>query len=216
MVNTVQIVNHEHSELSGVIEYLYFLYKMAELAREKEYCPTCQHIIAKDMVNLSSLEFRRLIHRITDIEELDNIKGRLYRFIKSSYRVKEYADQFLEHLEDKIDTEDLKEIKLWLLGFINNKDRSYPPRELDLYKFIYSEFSTGIDMPFADFYACYTHWIDTPISKNRVSRALSAFGFKTAMKRVIYDGKAKSTVMIKASEEELAELCQKNGFTTTR
>jgi hypothetical protein len=180
---------------------------------QKEYCPTCQHIIAKDRVNLSSLEFRRLIHRITDIEEFDNVKDHLYRFIKSFYRIREFADQFLKDLEDKLDSgeADLNDIKLWLLGFINNGDRTLPPRELNLYRFLISEYS-AINMSFAEFYDCYVHWNDNPMSKNMVSRALSAFGLKPVMKKIMIEGKMKCTIMVCATEEELAELCQKNGF----
>jgi hypothetical protein len=186
---------------------------MDQVMKQKEYCPTCQHVIAKDMVNLSSLEFRCLIHRITDIEEFDNIKDRLYRFIKSFYRVKEFADQFLEDLENKINGGVLLEdIKLWLLGFINNEDRPFPPKELSLYKLLCWD-GSAIDMTFADFYEYYLSWVDNnPMSKNRVSRALSAFGLKPVMKKIMVDGKMKCTIMLCATEEELAKLCQKNGF----
>src|SRR5437762_2929560 len=87
---------------------------------EREYCSTCKHIISRDRVNLSSLEFRRLIHNITDLDEL--------------------------------------------------------------------------------------------ISKNRVSRALLAFGIKTTMKKIALDGGTKNTIMICISKEELLELCRKNSF----
>jgi hypothetical protein len=182
-------------------------------ATEREYCPTCQHIIAKDRVNLSSLEFRRRVSRITDLDDVDSSKIRLYQYIKSSYKVKDFADQFLSDLEDKLDSEDadLNDIKLWLLSFINNEDRSFPPRELNLYRFLISEYS-AINMPFAEFYDCYVHWNDNPISKNMVSRALSAFGLKPVMKKIMVEGKMKCTIMVCATEEELAKLCQKNGF----
>ena len=35
-----------------------------QTSKQKEYCPTCGHVIAKERANLSSLEFRRLIHNI--------------------------------------------------------------------------------------------------------------------------------------------------------
>ena len=178
---------------------------------EREYCPTCKHIISRDRVNLSSLEFRRLIHNITDLDELISNKDYLYRFIRSTYRVKEYADNFLEILEDKLDNEELDTIKLWLLSYINNEDCAFPPKEISLYKFLCLD-NSDINMPFGEFYDSYSHWIEDPMSKNRVSRALLAFGIKTTMKKIVLDGRTKNTIMICISKEELLELCRKNGF----
>jgi hypothetical protein len=158
----------------------------ASLSKHKDYCPTCGHVVAKERVNLSSLEFRRRVHNVTDLVELINSKDCLYRYIKSSYKITEFANQFLDDLEDKIDeAEDLDTIKLWLLGFINNENHSFPPKELDLYKFLCLDECNGIDMPFAEFYESYTHWVNDPMSKNKVSRALLAFGLETTMKSPI-------------------------------
>jgi hypothetical protein len=178
---------------------------------EREYCPTCKHIISRDRVNLSSLEFRRLIHNITDLDELISNKDYLYRFIRSTYRVKEYADNFLEILEDKLDNEELDTIKLWILSYINNEDCAFPPKEIGLYKFLCLD-DADIFMTFSEFYDSYSHWIEDPMSKNRVSRALLAFGIKTTMKKIVLDGKTKNTIMICISKEELLDLYRKNGF----
>lgn len=178
---------------------------------EREYCPTCKHIISRDRVNLSSLEFRRLIHNITDLDELISNKDYLYRFIRSAYRVKEYADNFLEILEDKLDNEELDTIKLWILSYINNEDRAFPPKEISLYKFLCLD-NSDINMPFGEFYDSYSSQLTDPMSKNRVSRALLAFGIKTTMKKIVLDGKTKNTIMICISKEELLDLCQKNGL----
>src|SRR4051794_38240285 len=168
------------------LNILFYYIKMNQVT-EKEYCPTCGHIVAKERVNLSSLEFRRFIHKIIDLDELINNKDRLYRYIKSSYRVKEFADQFLNDLEGKLDSEevDLNDIKLWLLGFINDENRSFLLKELDLYKFIYFGEVETIDTSFVDFYDSYISWTDNPMSKNRVSRALLAFGLKTTTKNIM-------------------------------
>jgi hypothetical protein len=188
----------------------------ANLSKQKEYCPHCGHIIAKERVNLSSLEFRRLIHSITDLEELISKKDYIYRHIKSSYKVQDFANQFLEDLEDKIEVktgnDDLDNIKLWLLGFINNLDRSFPLKELYLYEFLCLDGCPAIDMPFSEFYDNYCHWVSDPMSKNRVSRSLLAFGLKTVMKKIMCDGKMKSTIMLCATKDELLELCEKNGL----
>ena len=115
------IANHKFSKLN--ISFFYI-----KMTKEKSYCPTCGHVIAKKRTNLSSLEFRRLIHKINTIEGLIDNKECLSRFIKSSYN-KDFADQFLEDLEGKIIDQDescseqsLSSIKLWLLGFINNEN----------------------------------------------------------------------------------------------
>ena len=186
-----------------------------QTSKQKEYCPNCGHVIAKERANLSSLEFRRLIHSITDLEGLISKKNYIYRYIKSSYRVQDFANQFLEDLEDKIEqtgNDDLDNIKLWLLGFINNPDHSFPPKELYLYEFLCLDGCPAIDMPFSEFYDSYCHWVTDPMSKNRVSRSLLAFGLKTVMKKIMCDGKMKSTIMLCATKDELLELRQKNGL----
>ena len=67
-------------------------------------------------------------------------------------------------------------------------------------------------MPFGEFYDSYSHWSENPMSKNRVSRALSAFGLKSIMKKIMYDGKNKCTMVLSATEEELTKLREKNGL----
>jgi hypothetical protein len=46
-----------------------------------------------------------------------------------------------------------------------------------------AEYQDGINETFANIYDRYCDYIDTPLSKNKASRALSAFGLKTAMKK---------------------------------
>ena len=184
----------------------------------KDRCPTCGHVIAKEILNLSSIEFRRLIHKIDTLEELIDNKDRLYRFVKSFYN-RDFANDFSEKLEGRIDdiadeNDDLDTIKLWLLGFINNEDRAFPPRENELYKFLLEDRCQDYhnDTPFGEFYDSYSHWTENPMSKNRVSRALSAFGLKSVMKKIMCNGKMKCTMVLSTTEEEMAKLCEKNGF----
>jgi hypothetical protein len=184
---------------------------------EREYCPTCKHIISRDRVNLSSIECRRFIHNITDINMLANAKDYFTRFIRSTYRIKEFADKFSNDLNIKLsDREDLSSIKIWILDFINNpKDlKTLQERfsEVVLYRFLYENYSE-INEPFSWFYNTYSSNYDKPMNKNRVSRALSAFGLKTTMKRAIVNGQSKCTMMIEASKDELFNLYQKNGLT---
>lgn len=184
---------------------------------KREYCPTCKHIIARDRVDLSSIECRRFIHSITNMDMLANAKDYFTRFIRSVYRVKEFADDFQDKLDMKITCEeDLDSIKLWILDFINNPRDLETLRErfseIDLYNFLQDDHSE-IDMPFRDFYDAYSSSYDKPMNKNRVSRALSAFGLKATLKKIMCDGKMKSTMMLCASEDQLSELYRKNGFT---
>jgi hypothetical protein len=184
---------------------------MESLTKEKSYCPTCGHVVAKGRTNLSSLEFRRLVHKMDPLEELIDNKENLYRFIKSSYN-RDFADDFSNDLKEKINSGNLDAIKLWLLGFVNNKNL----KEIALYKFLLSTYLATnmqlLSMPFAEFYNNYEHWTNIPMSKNRVSRALSAFGLKPVMKRVPCNGKLKCAMVLSASKEELLELQQKNGL----
>ena len=69
---------------------------------------------------------------------------------------------------------------------------------------------TDINETFADFYKEYALNIDTPLSKNMVSRALSALGLKTVMKKVICNSKPKYTIMIIIIKDKLFELLYKN------
>ena len=182
---------------------------MESSTKEKSYCPTCGHVVAKGRTNLSSLEFRRFIHKIDTLEELIDNKENLCRFIKSSYN-RDFADDFSNDLEEKLNSVNLDAIKLWLLGFINNKDF----KEIALYKFLLSD-TQSLSMPFAEFYNNYEHWMEIPMSKNRVSRALSAFGLKPVMKRVPCNGKLKCAMVLSASKEELTTLMHKNGLDFT-
>lgn len=180
----------------------------------KDHCPTCGHVIAQDRLSLSSIQCRRYINSITHIDSIIGSKDYLVRFIRSSYRIKEFADKFLDDLESKINNgEEVDAIKIWILDFINKKDCFEKPKEIGLYRFLYTEYYFGINEPFSIFYEKYTRYIDNPMSRNQASRALSAFGLKTAMKKnESNDGKMKCTIMLCASKEELVEIFRKNGF----
>jgi hypothetical protein len=179
---------------------------------KKEYCPTCGHIIAKsrNISRLSTLEFRRRVHEIPDKEKLIDDKEYLMRFI-GSYKVSgECANDFLQSLEERIESHDtassLADIKIWILSYISNA------KEAELYKFLQLTYQDSIDELFANFYDCYAQNVDEPFNKNRVSRALTAFGLKPTMKKTLVDGKRSSCIKICATKEELAEVFRKNGF----
>jgi len=188
----------------------------------KTKCITCGHIVGKPKVRLSSVEFRRYVNSITDLNMLIESKDYLTRFIRSEYKVKEFADKFLNDLETMIDSRhqlgatnyvppanDIDRIRIWILGFINDQDGE----EMGLYKFLQSEYqASGINETFNEFYQNYAGNVHNPMNKNRVSRALSALGLKTEMKKVMRDEKPKCTIMIYASNDDLTEIFRKNGM----
>lgn len=187
----------------------------------KTKCVTCGHIVGKPKVRLSSIEFRRYVNSITDLNTLIESKDYLTRFIRSEYKVKEFADKFLNDLETMIDSppdNDIDCIRIWILGFINDQDGE----EMGLYKFLQSEYhasginaehhTSGINETFNEFYQNYAGNVHNPMNKNRVSRALSALGLKTEMKKVMRDEKPKCTIIIYASNDELTKIFRKNGM----
>ena len=137
----------------------------------KTKCVTCGHIVGKPKVRLSSIEFRRYVNSITDLNTLIESKDYLTRFIRSEYKVKEFADKFLNDLETMIDSRgatnyvppdnDIDCIRIWILGFINDQDGE----EMGLYKFLQSEHhasgintehhTSGINETFNEFYQNY-------------------------------------------------------------
>jgi hypothetical protein len=176
-------------------------------------CLTCGHIIDSSSARLSAINFRRYVNSITDLNTLIRSKDYLTRFIRSRYRVKEFADKFLNDLETKIEEskESLTSIKIWILGFINIPDSRNPSEEVELYKFLRSRYS-DIDATFDEFYQNYFASTNAPMNKNRVSRALSALGLKTEMKKITRDNKPRCSIVICASQDELSEILRKNGF----
>ena len=184
---------------------------MSKQTATKTKCVTCGHIVGKPKVRLSSIEFRRYVNSIIALNTLIESKDYLTRFIRSEYKVKEFADKFLNDLETMIDipANDIDCIRIWILGFINDQDGE----EMGLYKFLQSEYrASGINETFNEFYQNYAGNVHNPMNKNRVSRALSALGLKTEMKKVMRDEKPKCTIMICASNDELSENLRKNGM----
>ena len=182
------------------------------MSNEKEYCPTCNHIIAKTKNNLSSIGFRRTINNYKSLDDVIDGKSYLKRFIKSKFKAQDYADKFAEDLDEKIsehNTENIDDIRLWLFSFINTRDD-----EMLLYQFLQTEWDDGsdIDVTFAHFYDRYCEYMEKPLNKNRVSRALLAFGISTVTKKIIYNEKLKCAICIIVTAEELSELLRKNGI----
>ena len=82
---------------------------------------------------------------------------------------------------------------------------------MQLYQFLQAEYQDGINEIFADIYDRYCDYVNTPLSKNKASRALSAFGLKTAMKKIVRGDKRTCCIKLDFTAEELSELLQKNG-----
>ncbi|RHZ81632.1 hypothetical protein Glove_117g587 [Diversispora epigaea] len=192
----------------------------------KPKCQTCGHITASNSaLRLSSIEFRRYVNGITDLDKLITSKDYFVRFIKSYSKSKEYADTFLKELKKIIEKHnrisDILYIKIWIFNYIftsEEKDKASLHSNCDLnkekhlYKYLQSNYS-DINETFTTFYENYTQNIaQTPFSKNKVSRALSALGLKTIMKKVVIDNKPKCVIMISATHNELSELLYKNAI----
>jgi hypothetical protein len=164
------------------------------------YCKTTQRFI-------QCLIYQQIVRDITTIDSLRNVKGKLIQIVQQGSSADELRT-FTQDLDEMIrDNIPIEEIKKWLLVqlAILGKDS----RELPLYKFlnnIYSE--TGINELFTVFYETYTHCIDSPMTKNFVSCALGAIGLKAKMVRIDFEGRKKSTIVFKASKEELCQLLQ--------
>lgn len=182
----------------------------------KPKCQTCGHITASNLVSrLSSIKFRWYINSITDLDKLIASKDYFIRFIKSYFKIKEYEDKFLEELEMIINNHnpitDINYIKIWIFNYIFTPEGYGLNKEKQLYKYLQSNYS-NINETFTTFYENYARDIENPLTKNKVSRALSALGLKTVMKKVICNSKPKCTIMITATKDELSELLYKNGI----
>jgi len=200
------------------------------MSNTKPKCQTCERKILTYGSRLSSIGFRRRVNGITTLDDLINSKEYLAQFVKSRFHLKEYVDKFLARLEeiDCIDPEnpadDISNIKTWILkyyddtdperkGFLLGKDPESP-----LYEFLRTEYSE-INEPFQEFYEYYAQNVDNPLNKNYVSRALTALGLKTAMKKIKQNQygksigrKQKCTMMLLATKDELSEIFRKNGY----
>ena len=98
-------------------------------------------------------------------------------------------------------------IKIWLLNFINNDCFE----EVQLYQYIKDEYS-DINETFTNFYNKFIENTNSSLNKNRVSRALSALGINTQMKKIVCNNKPKSCMIISISNNELSDILYKNGF----
>ncbi len=200
------------------------------MSNTKPKCQTCGRKIPTSGSRLSSIGFRRRVNGITTLDDLINSKEYLAQFVKSRFHLKEYVDKFLARLEeiDCINPEnpadDISNIKIWILkyyddtdperkGFLLGKDPESP-----LYEFLRTEYPE-INEPFQEFYEYYAQNLDNPLNKNYVSRALTALGLKTVMKKIKQnqDGesigrKQKCTMMLLATKDELSEIFRKNGY----
>ena len=83
---------------------------------------------------------------------------------------------------------------------------------MQLYQFLQAEYLDKInEETFADIYDRYCDYVNTPFSKNKAFRALSAFSLKTAMKKIVWKGKRTCCIKLEITTEELSDLLQKNG-----
>jgi len=188
--------------------------------QSKEHCPSCGHVVSKSQIYLSPIEFRRIVNNMKTIDDVIELFDYLVRFIKGKYKLRDFVDKFSEDLQQFINSHssdygEIDYIRIWLLGFVNTKDYSDPLKppldEVQLYQFLQAEYQDGINETFTDIYDRYCDYVDTPLSKNKASRALSAFGLKTAMKKIVREGKRTCCIKLEATTAELSDLLQKNG-----
>ena len=180
-------------------------------------CQTCSHIISNSGVKLSPVRYWYDINQIKDIDDIVKSKDRIINFIKSRYVTFGFIDKFIEDLDILLFsyncTESIDYIKIWLLSFVNKDDcgNASSAEEMQLYHYIKAEY-TDINETFTEFYNKFAEITSSSLNKNRVSRALSALGLKTQMKKIICDGKSKSSMIISISQNELSDILYKNGF----
>lgn len=176
----------------------------------KQTCDVCGHIIARPL-GYTANYFRLHVNGINDFDQFIETKKYIIHFIESRYN-KALSRKFLEVFEKMIKdhnrSHDIEYIKLWLLEIINNTRSS---REMRLYEFLRDEYS-DINETFSEFYNRYTCSVDNPLTKNLVSRSLTALGLKTVAVREKRDGKWTSFAVIRASNDELTEIFRKNGI----
>ena len=178
--------------------------------QRKDYCPACGHIMAKPKRGLSTIEFRRTVHKCTD---RDNLRENVCKLIKIFRNITQDAELTVAFSQDfdtllNEDSQDIEIIKLWLLEQINRLDRDVG--EKALYQLLFGYVEDGIKESFAVFYDIYAERTDNPLSKNFVSRALGALGLKTRMVRMSADGRQKSIISIQATAVELQDIFRKN------
>ena len=180
-------------------------------------CQTCGHIISSSGVKLSSIRYRYDVNQIKDIDDIIKSKDRFRNFIKSQYQAFGFVDKFNEDLDILLfshnGSESIDYIKIWLLSFVNKDSFD----EIQLYQYIKAEYS-DINETFTEFYNKFVDYASSSnnasslFNKNRVSRALSALGINTHMKKIICNDKPKSCMIICISNNELSDILYKNGF----
>jgi len=130
--------------------------------------------------------------------------------------VNEFTAEFEKQILANIDEDNIGDIRIWIFKYHASEFPEQIPLlgkdpESPLYDFLHSNYS-DINTSFHDLYDNYCQNVDNPLNKNHVSRALSAFGIKPAMKKVLVNEVPKCTMLLHVPEGELAELFRKNGY----
>lgn len=175
----------------------------------RTHCSTCGHVIARSRRGLSSVEYRRILRDINEKEDLLTQKNKVIQIIRYASSNVDFTNEFAKTLDRKINSEEnVKDVKNWLLEqlLITGKDGG----EKHLYDHLHNTYLEGIDEPFAIFYENYSHWTDSPMTKNFVSRALRAIGLNPKMTRINFEGRQKSTMILKATADELREILERS------
>jgi hypothetical protein len=180
--------------------------------QRRDYCSACGRMMAKPGRGLSTIEFRRTVHKCADKDSLRKNLSKLIKIFRNATQDAELTVTFSQDFDAQLNDEwqEAGDIKLWLLEQINRLDSD--AGEKAVYQLLFDLYAEeGIKESFAAFYDIYAERTHNPLSKNFVSRALRALGLKTRMVRMVVDGKEKSVISIQATATELQDIFRKNG-----
>ncbi|GET66516.1 hypothetical protein GLOIN_2v1783702 [Rhizophagus irregularis DAOM 181602=DAOM 197198] len=175
-------------------------------------CQNCGVFSAKAVYRgLSSVLYRQIIKKIGDesepLQALGLARDKLVQIIRRASNA-DFTQLFTQRLDMKImDGDSYENTRKWLLEQLIAI--GCDSGEIALYQFLQNTYPDGIDEPFTTFYENYVSHVRNPMTKNFASRALGAIGLKARMLRIDFEGRKKSAMILRASEEELHEILTK-------
>ena len=86
---------------NGQLNNSIFYVKMTE--QRKDYCPACGHIMAKPRRGLSTIEFRRTVHRCADRDSLRENLSKLIKIFRNTTQDAELTVTFSQDFERMLD-----------------------------------------------------------------------------------------------------------------
>lgn len=181
-------------------------------------CPTCNRTISKSP-RYSITEFYRRVKNITDVKSLTAIENYILRVIKF-YFSHDMFNKFTNELNRQIDEGiEIPKIKEWILmylwdspepleirGLVQIRDTSLLKKVRDYITLEYIDKNKDLNIPFSQFYEDFNEYINekhnSKISKQNISRILSALGIPTKSKKILN----KSQICLNISQEVLSNI----------